>query len=59
MYDKNKLQLLKDFADQSDKLFDLKIIRTDSFTGEIGEYVASVLFDFKKTERVTSVLQES
>ncbi|MFT4682379.1 MAG: hypothetical protein ACI9YU_002241 [Flavobacteriales bacterium] len=48
-----KQQLLTDFANQSDKLFDLGIIRTDSFTGEIGEYVASVMFDLDKTDRVT------
>ncbi len=51
--DKKKQQLLRDFANQSDKLFDLGIIRTDSFTGEIGEYVASQVFKFRKTDRVT------
>ena len=50
---KRKQQLLNDFANQSDKLFDLGIIRTDSFTGEIGEYVASEVFKFRKTDRVT------
>ena len=29
--------LLKEFANCSDKLFTLGIIRTDSFTGEIGD----------------------
>ncbi|PLX00990.1 MAG: hypothetical protein C0594_14820 [Marinilabiliales bacterium] len=53
MLDKEKQQLLKEFADQSDKLFNLKIIRTDSFTGEIGEFVASNQFGLKKTDRVT------
>lgn len=48
----DKLKLLTDFANQSDVLFDLGIIRTDSFTGEIGEYVAAQYFDFKKTNRV-------
>ena len=33
--------LLKEFANCSDKLFTLGIIRTDSFTGEIGEFIAS------------------
>lgn len=51
--EKNKQQLLNDFANQSDKLFELGVIRTDSFTGEIGEYVASEVFNFKKTDRVT------
>ena len=49
----NIQQLLNDFANQSDELFDLGIIRTDSFTGEIGEYVASEVFNFRKTDRVT------
>lgn len=39
-----KAKLLKDFANSSDKLFNLGIIRTDSFTGEIGEFVASKYF---------------
>lgn len=52
-FNKKKQQLLNDFANQSDKLFDLGIIRTDSFTGEIGEYVASKVFKFRKTDRVT------
>lgn len=50
---KRSKQLLEDFANQSDILFNKEIIRTDSFTGEIGEYVASKVFKFKKTERVT------
>lgn len=53
MLDKEKQQLLKKFADQSDKLFSFGIIRTDSFTGEIGEYLASIQFGLKKTDRVT------
>ena len=36
--------LLKEFANCSDKLFNLGIIRTDSFTGEIGEFIASKYF---------------
>ena len=36
--------LLKEFANCSDKLFTLGIIRTDSFTGEIGEFIASKYF---------------
>lgn len=50
---KRSKQLLEDFANQSDVLFNKGIIRTDSFTGEIGEYVASKVFKFKKTDRVT------
>ena len=53
MTQKEKSKLLNQFADQSDKLFDFGIIRTDSFTGEIGEYISSIVFDLKKTERVT------
>ena len=56
MLDKEKQELLKNFAEQSDKLFDLGIIRTDSFTGEIGEYVASTHFEFRKTGRVTKAI---
>lgn len=36
--------LLKEFANCSDKLFTSGIIRTDSFTGEIGEFIASKYF---------------
>lgn len=36
----SSLSLLSDFANASDELLKLKIIRTDSFTGEIGEYIA-------------------
>ena len=36
--------VLEKFADQSDKLFSMGIIRTDSFTGEIGEYIAKEHF---------------
>ncbi len=53
MTKKEKGNLLSQFADQSDRLFDLGIIRTDSFTGEIGEYVASLVYNLKNTERVT------
>ena len=53
MLNNEKQKSLKNFADQSDKLFDLGIIRTDSFTGEIGEYIASIQFGLKNTDRVT------
>ncbi|MDE8697727.1 hypothetical protein PZH42_27080, partial [Bacteroides cellulosilyticus] len=36
--------LIKEFANCSDKLFTLGIIRTDSFTGEIGEFISSKYF---------------
>jgi hypothetical protein len=45
--------LLDNFANASDVLFDLGIITTDSFTGEIGEYVSCRYFDLKKSNRVT------
>ena len=32
--------LLKEFASQSDKLFNLAVLRSDSFTGDIGEFIA-------------------
>ncbi len=51
LYKNSRLSLLKLFADQSDKLFDLGIIRTDSFTGEIGEYIASKIFGFDLESR--------
>lgn len=54
--DKKGQQLLNEFANQSDKLFDLGIIRTDSFTGEIGEHIASVTFKLRKTDRVTRAI---
>ena len=43
--------LLKDFAGCSDKLFTLGIIRTDSFTGEIGEFIASRYFNLRLAGR--------
>lgn len=48
-----KQKLLDEFANQSDKLFNLGVIRTDSFTGELGEYVASELFNLNVTDGVT------
>ena len=44
--------LLRQFADQSDKLFKLQIIRTDSFTGEIGEFVAKEHFKLTLASKV-------
>jgi hypothetical protein len=47
---------LDNFANLSDQLFDLGIITTDSFTGEIGEYIACRHFKLKKTNRVTKAI---
>ena len=46
--------LLKEFANCSDKLFTLGIIRTDSFTGEIGEFIASKYFKLSLAGRPDS-----
>ena len=51
MYTKKQFQLLKDFADKNDALFDLGITTTDSFTGEIGEFIACQHFKLKKSGR--------
>jgi hypothetical protein len=53
MFTKKQEILLDNFADKSDQLFDLGVIRTDSFTGEIGEYVICKHFNLKKSNRVT------
>lgn len=51
MVTKKQYQLLEDFADKSDVLFDLGVISTDSFTGEIGEYIACKHFNLVKSAR--------
>ncbi|QFG53546.1 DUF6998 domain-containing protein [Chryseobacterium sp.] len=51
MYTKKQFKLLKDFADKNDALFDLGITTTDSFTGEIGEFIACQHFKLTKTGR--------
>ncbi|KIA82599.1 hypothetical protein OA84_10625 [Kaistella solincola] len=51
MYTKKQFQLLKDFADKNDALFDLGITTTDSFTGEIGEFIACQHFKLYKSGR--------
>ncbi len=56
MFTKQQEKLLDKFADLSDKLFELGIITTDSFTGEIGEYVACKHFNLTKTDRVTRAI---
>jgi hypothetical protein len=48
--------LLNQFADASDTLLKLKIISTDSFTGEIGEYVACKQFGLTKSKRVNKAV---
>lgn len=48
--------LLENFAIKSDLLFDLGVITTDSFTGEIGEYIICNHFNLKKTNRVTKAV---
>lgn len=53
----NEQQLLLDkFADLSDRLFDEGVISTDSFTGEIGEYVACRHFKLNKSKRVAKAI---
>ena len=53
MLSETQSQLLKNFANLSDQLFDYGVISTDSFTGEIGEYYACQLINLDKTKRVT------
>lgn len=50
--------LLKEFANCSDKLFTLGIIRTDSFTGEIGEFIASKYFKLSLAGKSTKHTME-
>ncbi len=56
MYSKKDQLVLEQFANQSDKLFELGIITTDSFTGEIGEYVVCKQLGLNKTQRVTKAV---
>ena len=51
MFTKKQHELLRDFADKNDALFDLGITTTDSFTGEIGEFIACQHFKLKKSAR--------
>jgi hypothetical protein len=53
MYNKEQEILLNKFAELNDKLFNLGITSTDSFTGEIGEYIVCKHFNLDKTARVT------
>ena len=56
MFTKEQEQLLDNFADKSDQLFDLGVTSTDSFTGEIGEYIVCKHFNLKKSNRVTQAV---
>jgi hypothetical protein len=56
MFTKEQEMLLSNFADKSDQLFNLGVISTDSFTGEIGEYVVCKHFSLKKSKRVTRAI---
>ncbi len=56
MFTKEQEKLLDNFADKSDQLFDLSVISTDSFTGEIGEYIVCKHFNLKKSNRVTQAV---
>lgn len=56
MFSAKQQELLDRFSNQSDKLFSLGVIRTDSFTGEIGEFVACKQFGLIRTDRVTEAV---
>lgn len=56
MFTKAQEEDLARFADLSDTLFNHGVLTTDSFTGEIGEYIACQLFDLKKSNRVTQAV---
>jgi hypothetical protein len=56
VYTTQQTQLLTNFANKSDQLFELGIIRSDSFTGEIGEHVVCEHLKLKKTSRVTQAV---
>ena len=56
MYNKEQEILLNKFAELNDKLFNLGITSTDSFTGEIGEYIVCKHFNLDKTARVTKAV---
>lgn len=53
MYTSEQEILLEKFANANDTLFRLGITSTDSFTGEIGEYIACKHFRLNKSKRVT------
>tara|TARA_B100000674_G_C37709706_1_gene854561 strand:- start:23 stop:859 length:837 start_codon:yes stop_codon:yes gene_type:complete len=45
--------LLKEFASQSDKLFNLGVLRSDSFTGDIGEFIARKFYNLSLVDKST------
>ena len=49
----NTNPLLKEFAYQSDKLFDLGVLRSDSFTGDIGEFIARKFYNLSLVDKST------
>lgn len=51
MFSDKQHEILEQFSKQSDVLFSKGIIRTDSFTGEIGEYFVSKHFNLTRTGR--------
>lgn len=51
MFTKKQHKILEEFSEQSDLLFSKGIIRTDSFTGEIGEYFVSSHFNLTRKNR--------
>jgi hypothetical protein len=56
MLSNSQKNLLNQFDQASDRLLELGIITTDSFTGEIGEYYACQLFKLQKTKRITEAV---
>lgn len=55
-FTKSQELMLDNFAQASDQLFDLGVITTASFTGEIGEYIACRYFSLTKSNRVTRAI---
>ena len=53
MFNDKQHEILDRFSEQSDVLLSKGIIRTDSFTGEIGEYFVSTHFNLTRSNRVT------
>lgn len=49
----NTNPLLKEFAYQSDKLFDLGVLRSDSFTGDIGEFISRKFYNLSLVDKST------
>ena len=49
----NTSLLLKEFAHQSDKLFDIGVLRSDSFTGDIGEFIISKFYSLSLVDKST------